>query len=250
MFLTTKGLVLREVRYKEADRILTILTESDGKITAKARGALRKSSRTAAATQQLTWSELTLFGNRGKWTVNEGSVLEGFSGLRDEIERLALGSYFAECLEAFAVEDQPDPALLQLGLNSLYAISEKLGEPEKIKAAFELRLMCLTGFQPDVRACTVCGKTAPEDPVLGLEDGVVCCRTCRKASWDGVLLEEEALEAMRYVVAAPAKKLFSFPLEGKALENLSRASERYVQAHAERRFPTLEYYKQFTEKTI
>ena len=250
MFKTTKGLVLREVRYKEADRILTILTESDGKVTAKARGALRKSSRSAAATQQLTWSELTLFGNRGKWTVNEGSVLEGFSGLRDEIERLALGSYFAECLEAFAVEDQPDPALLQLGLNSLYALSEKLGEPEKIKAAFELRLMCLTGFQPNVSACAVCGKTEPEDPVLSMEDGVICCRSCRKDSWDGALLEDGALSAMRYVVSAPAKKLFSFPLEGRALQNLSRASERYVQAHAERRFSTLEYYRQFTEKTI
>ena len=248
MFCTTKGLVLREVRYKEADRILTILTESDGKITAKARGALRKSSRTAAATQQLTWSELTLFGNRGKWTVNEGSVLEGFAGLRDEIERLALASYFAECLEAFVVEDQPDAALLQLGLNSLYALSEKLGAPEKIKAAFELRPMALSGFQPDVSACTVCGKTEPEDPVLNLEDGVICCRSCRRPSWDGVLLEEEALSAMRYLVTAPAKRLFSFSLEDKALSNLSRAAELYLQAHAERGFPTLDYYKQFVAK--
>ena len=215
MFNTTKGLVLREVRYKEADRILTILTESDGKITAKARGALRKSSRTAAATQQLTWSELTLFGNRGKWTVNEGSVIEGFAGLREDIERFALGSYFAECLEAFAVEDQPDPALLQLGLNSLYALSEKLGEPEKIKAAFELRLMCLAGFQPNVQGCAVCGKTEPEDPVLSLEDGVICCRSCRRPSWDGVLLEEEALAALRYVVAAPAKSSFPFAWRGR-----------------------------------
>ena len=150
MFQTTRGLILREVRYKEADRILTILTDSEGKITARARGALRRSSRSAAATQQLTWSELTLFGNRGKWTVNEGSVLEGFTGLRSEIERLALGSYFAECLEAFAVEDQTDAALLQLGLNSLYALSEKLGEPEKLKAAFELWLCCLAGFQPEL----------------------------------------------------------------------------------------------------
>ena len=116
MFQTTRGLVLREVRYKEADRILTILTETEGKITAKARGALRKSSRTGAATQQLTWSELTLFGNRGKWTVNEGSVLESFAGLRGDMERFALGACFAECLEAFSVEEQPEPRLLQLGL--------------------------------------------------------------------------------------------------------------------------------------
>ena len=49
MFKTLNALVLREVRYKEADRILTLLTDSEGKLTVKARGALRKSSRTAAA---------------------------------------------------------------------------------------------------------------------------------------------------------------------------------------------------------
>ena len=244
MFQTTKGLILREVRYKEADRMLTVLTETEGKISAKARGALRKSSRSAAATQQLTWSELTLFGNRGKWTVNEGTVLEGFPGLRDEIEKLALGSYFAECLEAFAVEDQPDPELLQLGLNSLYALSEGLGEPAKIKAAFELRLSCLAGFQPDLRACAVCGKTEPEDPVLDLEEGVICCRTCRRAG-SGVLLDPRALQAMRYVTAAPAKRLFSFEWTEQNRKDFSRAAELYLQAHAERSFPTLAYYKQF-----
>ena len=245
MFQTTRGLILREVRYKEADRILTILTESEGKITSKALGALRKSSRTGADTHQLTWSELTLFGNRGKWTVNEGTVLEGFAGLRSEIERLALGSYFAECLEAFAVEDQSDQALLQLGLNSLYALSERLGEPAKLKAAFELRLMCLAGFQPDVQACAVCAKPEPEEPTLGLEDGVLCCRSCRKTAWDGAPLDGESLAALRYIVSAPAKKLFSFALRGEPLAKLSRAAELYVQTHAERRFPTLEYYKQF-----
>ena len=123
MFQTLNALVLREVRYKEADRILTLLTDTEGKLTVKARGALRKSSRTAAATQQLTYSEMTLFGNKGRWTVNEASVREAFSGLREDMERFSLGAYFAECMEAFGVEDQPEPELLQLGLNSLYALS-------------------------------------------------------------------------------------------------------------------------------
>ena len=78
MFNTTNALVLREVRYKEADRMLSLFTASDGRISARARGALRKGSRTAAATQQLTYSELTLFGNKGRWTVNEACVIEPF----------------------------------------------------------------------------------------------------------------------------------------------------------------------------
>ena len=82
MFETTKALILREVRYKESDRILTVLTDTDGKRTLKARGALRKGSKMAAATQQLTFSELTLFENRGHATVNEATLIEPFEGLR------------------------------------------------------------------------------------------------------------------------------------------------------------------------
>ena len=242
MFTTTNALVLREVRYKEADRILTLLTSTDGKITVKARGALRKGSKTAAATQQLTYSEMTLFGNRGKWTVNEAVIKEAFPGLRRDMENLALGCYFAECLEALSVEDQPEPAILQLGLNSLYALSKKMYPPRHIKAAFELRLMCLAGYEPNLSACAVCGSEAPEEPLLSLADGRITCRRCRNAG-NTVQLDTESLEAMRYIVSAPAKQLFSFRLSDGALNRLSAAAEQYLLTQTERRFGTLDYWK-------
>ena len=244
MFQTTRALVLREVRYKEADRILTLFTDTDGKLTAKARGALRKSSRTAAATQQLTYSEMTLFGNRGKWTVNEAALIEPFSGLRGDIERFALGSYFAECMDAFSVEDQPEPALLQLGLNCLYALSQGKQDPLKVKAVFELRLMVLAGYEPDLTGCCVCGTEDVAEPILCLEDGGICCRSCRKASMGtGVQLDEASLAAFRFVAAAPAKQLLSFQLEERSLLLFSEAAERYMLMHAERGFSTLDYWK-------
>ena len=246
MFKTTKALVLREVRYKEADRILTLLTDSDGKITAKARGALRKSSRTAAATQQLTWAEMTLFGNRGKWTVNEGTVLEGFDGLRTDLEAFALGAYFSECLEALSVEDQPDAELLQLGLNALYALSHHLYAPDRIKAAFELRLMSLSGYEPDLSACAHCGKE-PERPLLSLQDGRIFCSSCPHGG-DTLPLCPASLAAMRYVLSAPPKKLFSFSIEGEAADRLSYAAEAFLLRQTERRFGTLEYYQQVRMK--
>ena len=100
MYKTTRALVLREVKYKEADKILTILTEDEGKMTVKARGALRKSCRYGAAAQALSFSEMTLFGNAGKWSINEAETIEQFLPLRADIELLALGSYFVEVLEA------------------------------------------------------------------------------------------------------------------------------------------------------
>ena len=244
MFHTTQALVLREVRYKEADRILTLFSASDGKITAKARGALRKSSRTAAATQQLTYSEMTLFGNRGKWTVNEASLIEPFTGLRTDIERFSLGSYLAECMEAFSAEDQPDPALLQLGLNCLYALSRGKPDPIQVKAAFETRLMAIAGYEPDLQCCCVCGRENVDEPILCLEDGGVCCRGCRKASvGTGVELDTPSLTAFRFVVSALPKQMLSFRLEGESLRRFAEAAERYLLLHAERSFSTLDYWK-------
>lgn len=244
MFNTVQALVLREVRYKEADKILTLFTKSDGKITAKARGALRKGSKITAATQQLTYSEMTLFGNRGKWSVNEASVIESFDGLRNDIADFALGCYFAECLEALGVEDQPDEAMLQLGLNSLYALSRKMYPAALIKAAFELRLMCLAGYTPELGGCAECGRAEPESPLLSLSSGVVCCRGCQTAAMGQVVpLGEGSLAAMRYIVSAPAKQVFSFAIDGEPLKRLSDAAEQYLLRQTERRFGTLEYWK-------
>ena len=136
MFKTISALILREVKYKEADKILTVLTPEDGKLTVKARGALRKSCRYGAACQALCYSEMTLFGSRGRWSVNEAETIEQFLTLRSDLALLALGSYFAEALEAVSDEDSPNPEILQLGLNSLYALSRRLYTPEHIKTAF------------------------------------------------------------------------------------------------------------------
>ena len=243
MFRQTPALVLREVRYNEADRILTLLTKTDGLITARARGALRKSSKIAAPTQQLVYSDMTLFGNKGKWLVNEAAVIEPFAGLREDIAALALASYFAQCIESFGVEDQPDAELLQLGLNSLYALSNGLYRFDHIKAAFELRLACIAGYAPEVHSCAVCGKE-PAEPCLSLRNGTVVCRACAgSVSGRVALLCEESISAMRHICTAPAKKIMSFKISDDALARLARASEEFLLARTERSFQSLDYYK-------
>lgn len=244
MYETTKGLILREVRYKEADRILTVLTEERGKITVKARGALRKSSRLAAATQVLCFSELTLFGNRGRWTANEGSSLEQFLGLREDISQLALGAYFAELLDTVCAEEVPDRPALQLALNALYALSRGIYGPEHVKTVFEFRLMALEGFAPEVEACGVCGRTEVREPMFSPGSGMVHCRECGGGS-EGLSLplDGEALAALRHIVGAPAKREFSYVIPEESEARLGRASESFVRRQLDKNFYSLDYWK-------
>ena len=247
MYKTTRALVLREVKYKDADKILTVLTDSDGKLTVKARGALRKGCKYGAAAQLLCYSEMTLFQNAGKWSLNEAETIEQFLSLREDISLLALGTYFAELLEAVSDEDDPNPELLRLGLNSLYALSRGLCPPERVKAVFEWKLMCLSGFQPQLDACPVCGKREIADALLSLNGGTIHCRGCPPgAAGISVPVSPDTLAALRYIVGAESKRIFSFRIPPEAERQLSDAAEAYVTAQLERGFSALDYWKQVT----
>ena len=177
--LVTKGLVLREVNYKESDKILTVLLEGQGRRTVKAQGCRRKNSPLAASAQLMVWSEMSLYDYQDRWSMKEGNPLEEFRGLRTDLTRLALGTYFAEVAEAVSEEGVETPGLLSLVLNSLYAL-DKLGKAEAVvKAAFEVKLACLVGYEPMADACAVCGQQAVE-PQLNLSEGVLHCRKCRR----------------------------------------------------------------------
>jgi len=241
-YINTSGIVLRETAYKESSKILTVLTSGEGKLTVSARGALRRNSKLAAVTQLLVFSEMTLFSSRERWTLTEARSIEQFTGLRYDLDLLALGSYFAELTEAVADEDSPSPDLLPLTLNALYALSEKINSPQLVKAAFELRLMANSGFAPHIDCCIACGREHADRFFIDYAGGTLCCGGC--AQENGTLLSAGALSAARYIIGCDPKKLFSFTLGGAALSELTSVAEGYALTHLDRRFRTLDYYKQ------
>ena len=241
MYKTLRGLVLREVKYKESSKMLTVLTE-EGKLSCEGRGAMRKGSKIAGAAQQLCYGELTLFENRGRYTLTEATVIEDFSALRQDFSDFALGVYFAELLEAVSDEEYPNPALLSLGLNALFALSRKLYPSGHIKACFELRLCALAGFAPNVAACAVCGEVNPERPRLNLRGGVLHCAEC-PCEGRSVSLCTASLAAMRHVIHADAKKIYSFTLDENASSRFHYATEEFTLCQLDRGFGTLQYWK-------
>ena len=250
MHLTTNALVLREVNYKESDKILTLLTEAEGKLTVSARGCRKKGSPIAAACQLLAWGEFTLYEFKGLWSVKETASERLFDGVRTDLDKLGLASYFAEVTEALAEEGQPEPGLLAVTLNCLHAL-DKMNAPQlQVKAAFEWRSMALAGYEPQIERCGVCGRTNPREPSLHLREGTVHCAACRDKLGEGVSmpLTTSALAALRHITWGPRKRLLAFRLDEEGLRRLSDASEAYLMTRLERGFRTLDFYKAITYK--
>ena len=243
--IVTRGLVLREVNYKEGDKILTVLAEGQGKRTVKAPGCGRKNSPLAAGAQLLVFSDMTIFDYQERWILKEAATVAEFRSLRSDLERLALGTYFAEVVESVAEEGVETPGLLSLILNSLYALDTLKKPLELVKAAFEIKLCCLAGYEPLLDGCGVCGAEPPVNPMLHLREGLLHCGPCRKELGEGISLplDPSALSALRYIVYGDPRKLFSFTLPKESLETLSGVAEGFLLTQLERGFRTLDFYK-------
>lgn len=243
MYLTIQGIVLRVTDYNDRDALLTLLTRRHGKLTVKARGLRRKNSPLIAPCQLLAYGEFTLFEYRGQYTINEAQSLELFLPLRRDLTKLSLGTYFAQVTEVLSQEDLPNPELLSLLLNCLYALSNtEIPEPQ-IKASFELRAVCLSGYTPDLFGCHMCGSQTPER--FDLSQGRLECIECRDPESSGIRMPvtPSTLEAMRYICLCDPKKLLAFRIGKESLQTLSALAEAYLTTQLERGFSTLDFYK-------
>lgn len=243
MHTTIQGLVLRVTPYKEADALLTVLTSDRGKLTLKARALRRKNSPLIAPCQLLAYGEFTVFEYRGMYTINEAQSIELFQQLRNDLQKLSLGTYFAQVAEVVSQEDISNPQLLSLLLNCLYALS-KLDIPELlVKSVFELRCACLAGYTPDMSGCHRCGNPSPNR--FDISEGHLECDTCKYPGLGGIRLpiNPGVLDAMRYICSCDPRKLFSFSVSTQTIEVLSNVAESYLATQLERGFSSLDFYK-------
>ena len=156
------------------------------------------------------------------------------------LEALALGCYFAELTETVTAPEVPAGALLPHLLNGLYALSALQKPPALVKPAFEIKLLCLAGYEPLADSCAYCGRPDPEQPLLDVVQGILRCRSCgAKESALSMPLCPDSLAALRHIVYGDPKRLFSFRLDVPSQKKMSDVCEAFLLTQLERGFRTL-----------
>lgn len=240
MKINTDGLIIKRGAVGENDRLVTVLTRDLGVIRAFVHGGNKVKGKTISATDVLCYSSFTVSRNRDTYTISEVTPLEVFFDLRGDIEKLSLAQYFCEVALSLAVEGENAEEPLRLILNCLYMLMKGLRPDRQIKAIFELRMMTLSGFMPDLTACAICGGELKGSVWFRCEEGTVCCENCGSG---GVLISPGVLAAMRHIVSCELEKLFSFEMPPEALKALDAVTERYLITHCDRYFTALHFYK-------
>ena len=244
MKFKTKGLIIKQQNIGERDRLVWVLTESHGILRAFARGAKNIKSPKCAGTGLLSYAALTIFEGRDSYSIDEAEALEQFIGLRSDIEDMSLAQYFCELCLHLCPTGQEAKEQLRLALNSIYLLANKKRPALQIKICFEMRLITLCGYMPDLVMCAGCGVYEAAEMVFVPQSGQLYCADCAgRMGVQGARLPIAAIIALRHTVYADAAKLFSFELKEELLAPLSYASERYVAYMTQKDYPTLQFYK-------
>ena len=260
MHYTTDGLVIREVNVGENDKMLTILTPERGRIGVMAKGSRSLKSQVLSTAQLYTYGNYEIYEkNEYKW-LKTGSVIEGFFGLRNDIETISLAAYLADIACDLSGEDMPAVEMLRMTLNAFYALSNGLKSQELIKAVYELRAAGFSGFMPDLSKCKYCKTDSGDRFYLDVMNGAIICSNCilRKSSRErinqaqmsgeerSILLpmSPSVLTAVRFALSALPERMFSFNIDGAdEMAMFSKVAEEYLLNHIERGFASLDFYK-------
>lgn len=193
-----EGIILRELDYAEADRILTILTPA-GKVSALAKGVRRVTSHKAGHLGLFSRVSLMLAQGRNLDIVTQAEGIEEFEGLRKDLERFSYASYVAEVVDRVAPEDEDVSSLYDLLMVALRWFSE---EEDLVLGArlFELRLLEYAGYQAELFECVSCQtRLEAEENYFANEMGGLLCPRCGAGRQGVRAVSVNAQKVLRYL---------------------------------------------------
>jgi DNA repair protein RecO (recombination protein O) len=238
-----EAIVIRTRDFDDADKIMTLLTREEGKVQAVARGARRPRNRYAAAAQLFTQLNASMFSGRSLDTLSQVDIIESFRLLREDLVRMAYGSYICELMDEMVKEKQRHESIYLLLLTTLHLLNAPEMEPEPILRAYELKLLSIMGFRPSLEQCVVCGNAPAPAPVVRFSPamGGVLCATCPSEGEGVHRMSRGTLETMKRLLDGDIRKATILRVTGDLGREMDRVMSDYVSRHTERKLKSREF---------
>lgn len=209
---------MKRIDYGEADRILTIFSKNKGKITAMAKGVRRMESRKGGNVELFNHTAFLMAEGRGMDIVTEAEVINSFSQLRENLELVSYTYHLIELVDQFTEEVQENYQLFILLLEVLRRVNgftganyssvtlggeASLESDNKIKIylrAFEVKLLNLIGYRPQLSDCVHCNRSLlPENNFFSPFLGGIVCQECVNIDSDFRPISKEAIKVVRFL---------------------------------------------------
>ena len=239
----TEAIVLKRRDFGEADRILTLYTPDRGKVNAIAKGVRRIASRKSGHVELFNHTTLLLAKGQRLDVVTQAESVDTFRAIRDDLIRATYAYHIVEIVDRFVQEGDKSPATFELLRGALDAL-EDAEDLSLVARYFELRLLGLLGFQPELFHCVDCGADlGAEGNAFSPEAGGMVCSDCRAAHQDAMPLSSSAFRVLRFMQTRDWAVARCIRLTPSTRGELERVMHAYMRHLLERDLKSVEFLK-------
>ena len=235
--------VIRHYDYGEADRMLTVYSQQRGKLRALAKGVRKVRSRKAGHLEPFTRVKLQLAKGKNWYVVSQAEALDTYSSLRENLEAVGYASYVVELLDKFTYEEEENGAVYRLVTNTLARLARG-DEPQMVVRYFEIQLLDLLGFRPEMQNCVVSGSPIkPEDQYFSGKLGGAVSPVYGKGLAGAIPVSMQALKYMRHFQRSPYREAVRAKISDEINQELEILMQHYVTYLLERGLNTPKFIR-------
>jgi DNA repair protein RecO (recombination protein O) len=206
----TQAIVLRSRKFRETSKIVVFFTQNCGKISAIAKGGLRPKSKFGSSLDIFTHSSIIFYKkeNRDLHTLSHSEIVNPFSGVKQDVIKVAYASVAGEMVDRLVPLDVPSRRVFSLLATALGEIAAAdRSQLEIVLSSYELKMLHTVGYGPELQRCVRCGKPVSGKAWFGLISGGTLCQACSNRDLNAVAMSEKALGLLREYEAGPISKL-------------------------------------------
>jgi len=238
----TDAVVLGHRNLGEADKVLTLFSPDKGKIHVVARGVRRPRSPILAGTQLFCYSNFLILENKSLDSISQCEIKESFFRIRQSLEAVAYGLYFAELLRASTPLEDKNKQLFDFFLKTMYLLQES-ENPEVLSRIYEIKLLALNGFTPELFRCVNCGKKNFDIIYFSPSMGGILCRDCIEKDKKAVNITTDTLNVMRKMLTKTYEELEDIEIKEYTKQQLQEILELFIEYHIDKKLKTTQFIK-------
>lgn len=246
----TDAIILRRADFGEADRMLTVLSAERGKLRLLAKGVRKTTSRKAGHVELFMLTNMLVAKGRTWDIVSQADIIEPYRFLREDLDKTSRAYYLAELVDRFTEENDPNAPLFEL-LALTLAHLEHVDDPFIVLRYFELHLLALAGFQPQLHFCVACQE--PLEPVennyFHFVDGGALCPTHGPARPNAEILPLSVLKVLRFLQTEPWEKVTKLQLTPTTRQQVESLLLGYITFLLERQLKSVDFIRKLRRES-
>jgi DNA repair protein RecO (recombination protein O) len=240
----TDAIILRRSDFGEADRLLTVFSQAHGKLRLLAKGVRKTTSRKAGHVELFMLTNMLVARGRNFDIVSQAEIVETYRALREDLDKTSQAYYLAELIERFTEEHDPNAPLFELLALTLVHLSHT-DDPFIVMRYFELHLLSLTGYQPQLHFCVVCQEALEpvENNYFHFGDGGVLCPAHGEIRSQAEVIPLAVLKVLRYLQTQPWEKVANLQLNPATRQHVESLLLGYITFVLERQLKSVDFLR-------